>query len=181
MKELTKEWIAEKLKELMKKKSLDKIRITELCALAEIDRTTFYYHFRDKADLVAWIFYEDAFQTNILDVRDAAESLKRTKENYIFFKRAFEDFSQNPLWRYMQEYYSGRYMELAKARLGTDTLDEQIIFSIRMYSYGTIAMSQDWILSNSAVPAEREAAMMFASMPELLKEIFAPTAQQPGA
>jgi len=26
----------------MKKKSLDKIRITELCALAEIDRTTFY-------------------------------------------------------------------------------------------------------------------------------------------
>jgi len=177
MKDLMKNWIADKLKELMKKKSLDKIRITELCALAEIDRTTFYYHFRDKADLVAWIFYEDAFQTNILDAREAAESLRRTKENYIFFKRAFEDFSQNPLWRYMQEYYSGRYMEIAKERLGTDTLDEQIVFSIRMYSYGTIAMSQDWILSNSDVPAEKEAAMMFASMPELLRRIFAQSVQ----
>lgn len=173
MRDLMKNWIADKLKELMKKKSLDKIRITELCALAEIDRTTFYYHFRDKADLVAWIFYEDAFQTNILDVREAAESLKRTKENYIFFKRAFEDSSQNPLWRYMQEYYSERYMEIAKERLGTDILDEQIVFSIRMYSYGTIAMSQDWILSNNSIPAEKEAAMMFASMPDLLRRIFA--------
>ena len=61
MKDLMKNWIADKLKELMKKKSLDKIRITELCALAEIDRTTFYYHFRDKADLVAWIFFSQAF------------------------------------------------------------------------------------------------------------------------
>ena len=72
----------------------------------------------------------------------------------------------------MQEYYSERYMEIAKERLGSDTMDEQIVFSIRMYSYGTIAMSQDWILSDSKVPAEKEAAMMFASMPESLRGIF---------
>ena len=67
----------------------------------------------------------------------------------------------------MQEYYSDRYMEIAKERLGTDALDEQTIFSIRMYSYGTIAMSQDWILSNSDVPAEKE-----ATMPEALWKLF---------
>ena len=172
MKELTKNWIADKFKELMKKKSLAKIRITELCKLAEIDRTTFYYHFRDKADLVAWIFYEDAFQTNILDVREAAESLKRTKENYIFFKRAFEDFSQNPLWRYMQEYYSGRYMAIAKERLGTDALDEQTIFSIRFYTYATLGMSREWFQKNMTIPAEEVVKMMFQCMPENLRKIF---------
>ena len=31
----------------------DKIRVTEICKLAEITKPTFYYHFRDKYDLAA--------------------------------------------------------------------------------------------------------------------------------
>ncbi|HOC34893.1 MAG TPA: TetR family transcriptional regulator, partial [Ruminococcus flavefaciens] len=37
----------------MKTKPLDKIRVTEICRVAEIERPTFYYHFKDKYDLVA--------------------------------------------------------------------------------------------------------------------------------
>ena len=46
MAERTKLWIADKMKSLMKKKSIDKIRITEICQAAEIERSTFYYHFK---------------------------------------------------------------------------------------------------------------------------------------
>lgn len=70
MKELTKNWIAEKMKELMLQKSLDKIRVGEICSLAQIDRSTFYYHFKDKYDLVAWIFYSSAFKTDVLSRED---------------------------------------------------------------------------------------------------------------
>ena len=45
MAEHTKIWIADKMKELMKTKPLDKIRVTEICRVAEIERPTFYYHF----------------------------------------------------------------------------------------------------------------------------------------
>lgn len=45
------------MKELMKRKSINRIRVCEICEEAEIDRSTFYYHFKDKYALVAWIFY----------------------------------------------------------------------------------------------------------------------------
>ena len=48
----------------------------------------------------------------------------------------------------------------------------------------TVLFMREAIQQNNSLKGnnrEREAAMMFASMPELLKEIFAPTAQQPGA
>jgi AcrR family transcriptional regulator len=51
MAERTKIWIADKMKELMKTKFLDKIRVTEICRFAEIERPTFYYHFKDKYTL----------------------------------------------------------------------------------------------------------------------------------
>ena len=53
----TKLWIAAAMKRLLVKKPLDKIRVTEICREAEIERPTFYYHFQDKYDLVAWIFF----------------------------------------------------------------------------------------------------------------------------
>ena len=53
MAERTKIWIADKMKELMKTKPFDKIRVTEICRSAEIERPTFYYHFKDKYDLLA--------------------------------------------------------------------------------------------------------------------------------
>ena len=114
MAERTKLWIAEKMKNLMKKKSLDKIRITEICKEAEIERSTFYYHFRDKYDLVAWIFFQAADRTNVIDLMDAAASMKQMKNDMLFYKRAYEDTSQNALWQYMLEYFADGYTQIAK-------------------------------------------------------------------
>ena len=172
MKDLTKKHISETMKALMLQKPLDKIRIREICLKAEIDRSTFYYHFKDKYDLVAWIFYDSAFRTNILDKKESAASLNQVKKEYIFYKRAFEDNSQNPLWQYMHEYYTSRYIEIAKERLHTDALDAQTIFSIRMYAYGTIAMSREWIFQDNKTSAETEVEMMFTTMPEILRQIY---------
>ena len=121
---------------------------------------------------MAWIFYDSAFRTDILSREQSAESLKRVKKDYIFYKRAFEDHSQNALWQYMMEYYANQYMEIAKDRLHTEKLDAQILFSIRMYSYGTIAMSREWIFQENTISAEQEVEMMFASMPECLRRIY---------
>ncbi len=55
---------------------------------------------------------------------------------FLFYKRAYEDSSQNTLWRYMLEYFVRRYTELAKEKLGTDILDTQLAYSIRFYING---------------------------------------------
>lgn len=56
MKPIMKLWIAKQMKDLMKTKTIDKIRVTDICKAAEIERSTFYYHFQDKYELVAWFF-----------------------------------------------------------------------------------------------------------------------------
>lgn len=172
MAERTKLWIADKMKELMKKKPIDKIRITEICAAAEIERSTFYYHFADKYELVAWIFFQSAEKTDIIDLHDAAQSMKQMKNDMLFYKRAYEDTSQNALWQYMLEYFVEKYTRLAKEKSGRDVLDTQLLFSIRLYCYGAVGMTREWVLQDNVTSAETIVEMMFASMPDVLKQVF---------
>ena len=172
MAERTKLWIADKMKDLMKVKSIDKIRITEICAAAEIERSTFYYHFKDKYDLVAWIFFQDAEKTNIIDVKDAAAGLNKMKQDILFYRRAYEDTSQNALWQYMHEYFTRAYADLAKELSESDTLDAEPLFAIKLYCYGAVGMTKEWVLNDNITSAETLVQMMFNSMPEPLKKIF---------
>ena len=172
MAERTKIWIADTMKTLMAKKPLEKIRVTEICRAAEIERPTFYYHFKDKYDLVAWIFFQEAFETDVISVESAAKGMNQMRKDFVFHKRAYEDTSQNPLWQYMLEYFAGRYMREAMEILGTDSLDEQIKYSIRLYCYGAVGMTREWLLNDNITPANTVVEMMFASMPENLRQIF---------
>ena len=172
MAERTKLWIAGAMKKLLARKPLEKIYVTEICREAEIERPTFYYHFKDKYDLMAWIFFQGAFQTDVISVQSAAESMNQMRNDYIFYKRAYEDSSQNPMWSYMLEYFVKRYTEAAKEKSGVETLDIQTQYSIRLYCYGAVGMTREWLLYDNITPARTIVEMMFASMPENMRKIF---------
>ncbi len=172
MADITKHWIADKMRELMKHKPIDKIRVTEICRAAEIERPTFYYHFKDKYDLVAWMFYSSAYQTDVISVESSAKAMNKMKSDMIFYKRAYEDSSQNALWRYMVEYFTARYTESAKEKLGADILDTQTSYSIRLYCMGAVGMTREWVLDDNITSAETIVRMMFGSMPERMRKIY---------
>lgn len=172
MADITKLWIADKMREIMKRKPLSKIRVTEICEAAGIERPTFYYHFTDKYDLVAWIFCHKAYETDIISVESSAKAMSQMKNDIIFYRRAYEDTSQNALWKYMLEYFVKRYMNLAKEKLGTDVLDTQIAYSIRFYCMGAVGMTQEWVLNDNVTSAETVVILMFNSMPEILRKIY---------
>ena len=160
------------MKELMKTKPIDRIRITEICKAAEIERSTFYYHFRDKYDLVAWFFYHSAGNTDVIDLKSAAENMKVMKNNMLFFRRAYEDTSQNALWQYICEYFVDEYTKAAKRKLNSDQLDTQLLFSIRLYCYGGVSMAKEWILNDNVTSAETVVSMMFQSMPSCMRRVY---------
>ena len=172
MADRTKLWIAEVMKKLMEKKPIEKIRVTEICKAAEIERPTFYYHFKDKYDLVAWIFAQSALDTDVISVESAAKSMNEARKDYIFYERAYEDNSQTPMWQYIVEYFVDRYTRTAMAILGRDTLDTQLRYSIRLYCYGAVGMTREWILKDRITSAETVVRMMFNSMPESLRRIY---------
>ncbi|UTC07902.1 TetR family transcriptional regulator [Latilactobacillus curvatus] len=52
----TKQKLADTLKELMKTTPVDHITVNQLTSSADVARNTFYYHFADINELVAWIY-----------------------------------------------------------------------------------------------------------------------------
>lgn len=97
--------------------------------------------------------------------------MKQMKQDFLFYKRAYEDSSQNALWSYMLEYFVQRYEKIAKEKLRTEVLDTQHRFSIRHYRYGSVGMTREWLLYNTT-SAELVVEMMFNSMPKELYEVF---------
>ncbi len=172
MAERTKIWIADTMKKLLQKKSIDQIRVTEICREAEIERPTFYYHFRDKYELMAWMFCRSASGTDVTDVESAAQSMNRMRQDLVFMKRIYEDNSQNPMWSYVVEYFVERYTRRAKEKLGAGTLDTQLQYSIRLYCYGAVGMTREWLLKDNITPANTVVQMMFNCMPEALRDVY---------
>jgi AcrR family transcriptional regulator len=172
MAERTKIWIANTMSKLLLQKPVEDIRVTEICREAEIERPTFYYHFKDKYELMAWMFCQKALQTDVLSVESAAKAMNQMRQDFIFYKRAYEDNSQSPMWAYMVEYFVERYSAMAKEKLGTDTLDTQLQYSIRLYCYGAVGMTREWLMKDNITPAQTVVQMMFNSMPESLKKLY---------
>lgn len=172
MADRTKLWIAEKTKELMKTKPIEKIRIAEICEAADIERSTFYYHFKDKYTLVAWIFYYSAKNVDVTGITTSVQHMQQMKKDMQFYKRAFEDTSQNALWQYMLEFFVDENIRAVKSIQHVDELDPQLIFMIRLYCCGAIGMAREWILEDSDLSAETIVQWTFACMPQALKDIY---------
>lgn len=56
---ITKRALASSLKELMETKPFPKISVSDICEACKMSRKSFYYHFKDKYDLVNWIYYTE--------------------------------------------------------------------------------------------------------------------------
>lgn len=56
---ITKKAIANAMKTLMYERPMSKINVSDIVELCDLNRNSFYYHFKDKYDLVNWIFYTD--------------------------------------------------------------------------------------------------------------------------
>ena len=54
--QLTKRALSAAMKELMAERPMEKIRIGDIVERCNMNRQSFYYHFKDKYDLVNWIF-----------------------------------------------------------------------------------------------------------------------------
>lgn len=56
---ITKQALSQALKELIRNHEFDKISVGNICEVCGMNRKSFYYHFKDKYDLVNWIYYTE--------------------------------------------------------------------------------------------------------------------------
>lgn len=104
---ITKRALAQTLKELMLEEPLAKISIGDICTHCGMNRKSFYYHFKDKYDLVNWIFDTEFLQCYVgeASAEDGGwEAMLRLCEyfqkNKAFYQRALESQGQNSFYEY---------------------------------------------------------------------------------
>lgn len=105
----TKNMYAQALQDMLRTKSFEQIQIKDLCEKCQTRRQTFYYHFKDKYDLVAWIFQQD--YTAVFCESDCefsekklAEILDRIKAKKSFYIKTLNEHSQNSIQKYIQDF-----------------------------------------------------------------------------
>ena len=173
MTDRTELWIAQQMQHLMQEKPLSRIRTTEICERAEIERSTFYYHFKDKYDCAAWMFQHSVRWMDSADLREAAEDLQRMKNDMLAYRDLLSRQEWNTVWQYLTEYGTERCERFIEQRLPEEP-DVQMKFTVRLSCYGAAGIIREWILGDSAVPAGILVRMIYRSLPEQLRAVYKP-------
>lgn len=110
---ITKRALAASLKELMAEQPFDKINVAQICQRCNMSRKSFYYHFKDKYDLVNWIF-DTEFMELIKRENLSAGYTERWSfiekncryfyQNHSFYRKALQIKGQNSFSEHFQEY-----------------------------------------------------------------------------
>lgn len=105
---ITKNALAVSMKKLMEKKPFSKISVGDICEDCGMNRKSFYYHFRDKYDLVNWIFYADFIErmdwSSCRNEWDMLEALcSHFYRERLFYQNALQVEGQNSF----REYFCG--------------------------------------------------------------------------
>ena len=104
---ITKNALAVSMKKLMEKKPFSKISVGDICEDCGMNRKSFYYHFRDKYDLVNWIFYVDFIERMEWSSRNEWDMLEALCSHFyrerLFYQNALQVEGQNSF----REYFCG--------------------------------------------------------------------------
>ena len=168
----TKLTIANALLELLKRKPLCKITVTQITQEAKLTRQTFYRNFEDKEALVNWYFEKLCLQSfkEMADQVTLKEALFK-KFSFIasqstFFKEAFKEDDYNSLTNYDYRCIYDFYKKKMEQKV---SIDAELDFLLQMYCHGSIEMTKQWVENNMYLPIETLVEMLIESMPSRLK------------
>ena len=152
MSQVTKRALEQSLKNLLLKKPLTKITVSDIAADCGINRMTFYYHFKDIYDLVEWACLEDAkraldekktcdtWQQGLLQIFEAVQ------QNKPFILNVYRCVHREQVEKYLQPLVDHLLLDIIQEKSGEMTVrDEDKQFIAQIYSYIFIGLMLDWI------------------------------------
>ena len=152
MSQITKRALEQSLKNLLLKKPLTKITVSDIADDCGINRMTFYYHFKDIYDLVEWSCLEDAKRA--LDEKKTYETWQQVllqifeavKENKPFILNVYRCVHREQVEKYLQPLVDQLLLGVINEETGNMTIrDEDKQFIAQIYSYIFIGLMLDWI------------------------------------
>ncbi len=155
---ITKKALADALKELMETTPFEKISVTEISEACGMNRKSFYYHFKDKYDLINWIF--DAETRDLVAAINQEETYTGRMEflekicdylymNRDFYRRALKIEGQNSLSDHIREYTKPVFKERFMKLFPGDDIDE---FYVEFFSDACCCAIERWLQDRDCIP-----------------------------
>ena len=175
-----KELLAESFRELAQDRDIDKITVQDIAKNCGYSIATFYRQFRDKYDLIAWDYARDVqklleqedgtqkgWRQSLSDAADYYDEQREYLANLLTNTSGYDSFI-----RYMTEIYFNALMDRIRAASDPDDPDRKTEMLVRLYGFGTVMLTCEWIMGKYPVSRETLTEVYAASLPEPLHIYF---------
>ena len=122
----TKKALCNSLLDLMKEKTFEEIKVSDICNKALINRSTFYAHFEDKYDLFS--FYIEDLKTSLTEELKKNNSIKSPKDYYMGLIKILLDHIEEKKESYLAIIINNRNSIVTDILY--DTIDKDIIYNL---------------------------------------------------
>lgn len=154
----TKKLLANSLKELMQNTPLDKITVKKLVEHCEVNRQTFYYHFKDIYDLLGWIYKREAIDniSNCKTYKTWQQGFLKifyyVNDNKEFCLNTFNSMARDHLEHFLYiEVFKLLFdvvNEICSTSSNTNIPIEDKTFIANFYTFAFIGILTNWLKSN---------------------------------
>lgn len=152
---ITKRALGAAFKELMEEVPFKKISISDICEKCHMNRKSFYYHFKDKYDLVNWIFdteFVAAAPDSSGDPWPLMEALCRYfYENRSFYQKILQIQGQNSFCEHFRGYVHPLLCRRIAALVRTRTLPQA---HVNFFADGIVCFIMRWLLDKDCMHPE---------------------------
>ena len=147
---ITKLALANSIKKLMVTKSINKISVSDIVEYCGLTRQAFYYHFKDKYDLLNWIYYTETacFMSTYDTVDHWTDGLKELcyymRQNNVFYINALNTTGQNSFQEQLYDYISVISMSVIENMTGTEFDCKKWEYVVDIFTTAFVGLIVHW-------------------------------------
>lgn len=155
MKQYAKPAIINSFKELLNKKSMDKVTVKEICTHCGVNRQTFYYYFKDIVDILNFIIFEelrvDIAQNKTFETWEGGflATLNYLKKN----SKMIYHIYNSSYWAEAKVYFADFSNKLlnfvvdeCEDNMGVKLKDNDQLFIVNFYRHVFNGLMLDWVI-----------------------------------
>ncbi len=152
-----KELLAESFRELAQDRDIDRITVQDIAKNCGYSVATFYRQLGDKYDLIAWDYARDVqkllekedgtrkdWRQSLSDAADYYDEQREYLANLLTNTSGYDLFI-----RYMTEIHFNAVMDHIRAVSEHDGPDRKTEMLVRLYGFGTVMLTCEWIMENT--------------------------------
>ncbi len=169
---------ADALEEMLKTHSFSDISVQDIVESCGVSRTTFYRHFKDKYDLMQWVYLRQlekiyARHPDLSEWRKPTqEILQFIQENKAFFKNVVSYDKQNSLLELIRNLSIDDCTVHLLRELNAETLPDEMAFAVELFAIGSSNMVASWIAGGMTISAQMLANRICDCIPKVIGQYF---------